>query len=841
MKLKVISAILLLICQLLQAQAETAGKASPTQYNAPLLEQAYIAMQRQQWDKAQEALRLYQNGVKFQKQKWLQAQALLIRVALNRDSFKEAESLISDAEEFAPRASKSSEELLLIKAEILEYHNKFLQAEKVYRQLRTSHPQSPALNAAWANNVIDRLLAGKSSDIGADNKLFNELLESYRKNEFNNQLVLMRLRQKQAILDSPDKTALDKMLRVQNWWTPENEFYVLVLSLKLRNDEIDNSYKFYLDNSSAFTYKSHPLCLTTVAELAGKLALNKLPEARAITDSLKKLIRDEDGLAAFKRLNNKILILENKLAEAQKLAGEFLKANPKAKFQKDIQTSLAEAWLAKNKFAEAQKHLKTATAIDDNSDDLRSRLQFVQASLFDNEGKHEKAAALFLRVGQTSKNKITVLKALLKSGVAFKEAKTYEKAEIALKSILDKGPSDYFDNGLFELIQCYRLWPKHEKAIEAINRLAREGKTPLLKKQALYLKGESFSALGKMTEAIEAYKEYIDIFKGPAEHARLRFKIYTIQYAKLNKTAEALKTLDEIISKDKTTDPQIYSQALHQKALIEQLRGEKRNSIKLWLQFLEFNGQHKHPLTDEVKLHLAAAYDNNEAAGSIYFELAQNGDKEVSKLALTKLLKLQSGVSRKSIDELILKLFAQNEHSWKASLLQPLMTWKLSGLEQKEKSEQTILLKSILIYLDANVPAGTAKNYWQGLCLYNLAQIEEENHKTHLEKAVRLLDDDKHSDSTLLKARCLTELQRSDDALQLYLQLCYKFTGESERDNYTNWQPSLQALQQAVKILIQNKQTSQALNLLARFEKIKLPAIQREIATLGLSFEEDKK
>ncbi|NQZ58709.1 MAG: hypothetical protein HRT88_14740, partial [Lentisphaeraceae bacterium] len=702
------------------------------------------------------------------------------------------------------------------------------------------HPHSSSLNAAWVNNIIDRLLAGKSKDIKADKRLFTELYSAYKKNEFNNALDNMRFTHKAAILNKPDKTTLENLAKLKNWWTPENEFLVLNLYLKLRVENIDQCYNFYLKNPNKFTYKSHPLCLSTLADLADRISPDKLTEAREITDSLKKLIRGKKDLSIYTRLNNNILILENKLSEAAKVAANFLENYPAAIHQKDIQTSLAEAWLDAEKFTECQKHLILANKLKTTTEDLRSRLQFVQASLFDHEGQHQKAAALYLRVGQTSKNKLTVLKSLLKSGIAFKQVKEYEKAELALKTILEKGRTDYFDNGLFELIHCYRLWQQQRKAIAAIDRLAKEGQNPRLKKQVLYIKGECYLALGEMNEAVAAYNEYINIYTNAAEHALLRYKIYRIQYSKLNKPDAAMKTLELIIDKDKTVDPQVYSDALHQKALMEKLRGQTRSSIKLWQQFLEFNSENTHALTAEVKLHLAAAYENAAAAGSYYFELANSSEAKTAKVALLKLLQLNSEADQQKIDELIITLFEKNDPAWKLALLNPLMNWKVKRLTQLKESEKNIFLESLRVYLTNNVPSCADRNYWQGFILHQLAALNSAKAPAYLAKAVELIQTHNVT-STLLKARCLSQLQRLDDALLLYLNICYQFTGKIALDNYQNWDEPLLALKSAINILISTNKTKLALKLLARFEKIHIPAIQQQTAILSLSIKGDKK
>ena len=782
--------------------------------NSDLFNQGISLLEKRDYEKAKLTFKLYQKYVERDALKWLDAQLLLVRCNIETNNFLEANKQISEslkkAKQIIPN-NKILNKIDLLKAEIFETKNEFYKAEKIYRDIFTKN-KSSEVQIRLANNLIDRVLTGYSKKTQQDYDEIRRIVTSYEKSATRNPLELIRIKQKVSSYQMINKQTLENLEKLSTYWIRKDEFILFRIYLNNSLRKYNDAFKLWSANHDIISLKTHPLSVPTLVNLSRHFLKSNLDNSVKINKTLQVLVRDEREKSLVNEVIIEQLIHQKKVAEALSLFEDFIKNSPKAHNRNAVLVSLSEAFLEQGDYKTSKKLID---GIPDHSilnAENKSRSVYIQASLLQATGKDLDAAVLFLRVGQTASNPQIALKSLFMAGRSFYEANQCNRAVIAFKMLLERKRNSFTDEALYYLSRSHAQCKNYKEALAVIDQIVIMGKNPDLKKKALFEKGDYYRKAGDINKAIESYNDYTVVYTDDSRNAAIWLEIYKIHRSKKD-LVNSEKMLSKIISKSSKNSPEIYSGALHQQALIHQFKGENRKSISLWQSFLEFNQKVPTPLTDEVKLMLAAAYQNSEvlnldAATSIYLEVIQNSKLGSSRnIAAYNLLKMTDSNS-KSLIETLSKVFDLNTrlNNDCTDLLLELALKKPNNIKNKT---------SLFI---SKIKNQELKAYWEGRVhfedkKYNetITSLKPVKSKTYLNR--------KH---LLLKDAYLT-LKKPQDALTSCLEIIYSFSANLSQNKYSTWQDIENAAVSATKILKSMGHTDQALKIKERILQSSIP------------------
>ena len=805
---------------------------------AELLNNAQNLIQQRDYEKAQLTVKLYQKYVEKNYQKWLKAQLLLIRCNIEMNNYLEAENHTVKAEKLIEEQklvnSETDIELQLLKAEQLEIKNSFHKAAEIYKNLLQS-PNSADSIVKLANNLIDRIISGHSKNTQDDYEELRKIVADYEQNKSRNPLELIRIKQKINAYRMINEETLKELEKLSDYWIQKDEYtlFKIYLNSMLRNYK--QAYEIWLANKDIFTLKTHPLTIPAFTSLSRHFIDTDLLKSKSINQTLSALIRDNRDRSNVTSIIVDQLIAEKKPGEALVFYQEFAKVYKDAPDLNDMLVSLSEAFLSVEDFKTSERLLKKIDVKSLNDPELKSRKIFIEASLLQSGGKDEDAAVLFLRVGQTAASPQTALKSLFMAGKSFYKAKQCNRAVIAFKSLLEKPRNEFSDEAMYFLSLSHAQCKEYNQALEVIERMVITGKSPEFKKMALFNKGSYLLKAGSTEKAIEAYNDYTVVYTNDSRNASIWYKIYGI-YKAGNKLQKAGEMLAKIISGSRQTSPEVYSDALHQQAILSQLKGDTREAIKLWQSYLEFNQKTPTNIHDEVKLMLAAAYQNSDsldlaAARSIYSEILTNSNIETTReIAAYNLINLIDESTKNSSEYLSIMLNAQLTFSEKTSNL--ILKKALSSSEFEKNG-----LKEKVIQYTKKLKLEDQKLYWQ-------AGIELKKSPSDFTKAEAVLAEIDSDNYYLMKLFLERDYHYSgknpEKALAPSLEVIYRFSSSLGENNYFDWDELTRSAIISVTILKKTNMLEQALKIRDRINQSKIPNSAGIVAEIDKIIKEAK-
>lgn len=788
---------------------------------AELLNNAQNLIQQRDYEKAQLTIKLYQKYVEKNHQKWLNAQLLLIRCNIELNNYIEADTLTKRAEKLIEEKklenSTTDVELQLLKAEQLEIKNSFHKAAEIYKKL-LQKPNSSDSIVKLANNLIDRIISGHSKNTQDDYEELRKIVSDYEQNQSRNPLELIRLKQKINAYRMINEETLKELEKLSDYWIQKDEYtlFKIYLNSMLRNYK--QAYEIWLANKDIFTLKTHPLTIPALTSLSRHFLDTDLLKSKSINQSLSALIRDNRDRSNVTSVIVDQLIAEKKPGEALVFYEEFSRVYKNAPDLNSMLVSLSEAFLDIEDFKTSESLLKKIDVKSLKDPELKSRKIFIEASLLQTAGKDEEAAVLFLRVGQTVGSPQTALKSLFMAGKSFYKAKQCNRAIIAFKSLLEKPRNKFSDEAMYFLSLSHAQCKEYKQALEIVDKMVITGKSPEFKKMALYDKGSYLLKAGSTEKAIEAYNDYTVVYTNDSRNASIWYKIYGI-YKSANNLEKAGEMLAKIISGSSQSSPEVYSDALHQLAILSKLKGDTRESIKLWQTYLEFNQKTPTEIHDEVKLMLAAAYQNSDsldltAARSIYSEILTNSTKDTTReIAAYNLINLVDESTKNSGEYLGLMLNSQKTFTEKTSNL---ILKKASTSSEFEKNE---FKEKIIQYID-KLKKEDQKLYWQ-------AYLEFKKNPQDTSKADAILEkidsDEYYLMKLLLERDFYYSGKNPEKALSPSLEIIYRFSSSLGENSYFDWDELTKSAIISVTILKKTNMMEQAVKIRDRINQSKIP------------------
>ena len=790
--------------------------------SAGLYKQAEKLVNQRDFEKAKLTLKLYQKYEEKNILNWLKAQNLIIKSEIELNNFNIAENLIKAAKSKLnqlPQANKTlSKKILLHEAELFEIKNEFLKAEAIYRKVIKTEI-NPDAQIRLAHNLIDRVLSSRTKQAQKDYEELRAIVSNYEKNPKRNPLELIRIKQKLNSYQMVNKETLANLQKLETYWLKKDEFTVFKIYLNnvLRNYE--ESYKIWNENKNIISLKSHPLSVPVLVSLS-KHFLNKKPKrSKDILKSLPLLVRDKTEKNLVELLTIEQLLIEKKIAEAMEVYQSSIKSNPKGSKRSEMEIKLAEAYLGMKEFKTCRALLKELNAKKIIDSELKSRKLFIDASLLQADGKAKEAAALFLRVGQTATNAQTALKSLFMAGKSFYTANQCNRAIIAFKILLEKKRNQFTDEALYYLSLSHAQCKDFPKALSTIDQLILTGKNPDLKKKALFEKGDYWVMAGNSAKAIEAYNDFTVVYTNDSRNAAIWYKIYKI-HLKQKELPKSEKILERIIAKSSSNAPQVYSQALHQKALIHQLKGENRESISLWQKYLEFNQEVNTKSKDEIKLMLAAAHQNSEslnlaAAIGIYEEIIDKSkDEKIKAIALQNLLRITAKDPQSYLTSLKKLLVSKKKFTSEIIILLCEQSVKVKGLSKEcESFISAIKDKDLRQFLAAK--------------LLFMAKTKESSSKA-LELLKSIKGESYSLKKLILKRDLYLILENKELALNTNLEIIYFLSAKKAWNQSREWTEINDSGLMAVQQLIEFNRIDQANKVYKRLSSTKFP-VSKEV------------
>lgn len=611
-----------------------------------LLEQSRLLVEQNDLEKAKLSLSLYQKYVENNAVKWLEAQMLLIEVAFEEKNSAEAKNLIVAAEQKINvnklTTSIQSKQLKLLESDYYLFKNDFKKSNEILQGLITKYNYEVA-HTRIINNLIDEGILNACYGLKIDLTTIDKRINTYEKSPDKNPLELIRIKNKFNILKTPNKETLGSIQQSSEYWIQKDEIIVLEIYLLLASNNTKSAYEIWQDQKDILNIKSHPATVKVISILANSFVSKQAQKSFELSKFARLLVRDSRDLGAVVEIQTSLFIAENKTAEALGTVETYLKTTPKAQNADLLRIMICEQLIKDNDLQQCVRVFRLVNRDNITTPALKSRATFIEAVILQRNGKEKDAAALFLRVGQMAKDPQLIISSLYQAGISFENANQHQEAIIAFKQLISKPRHKLTDSSFHKLYNSQTLAGDFAGALSSIESILKQGRTPELKKDALFDKGHILLKSGKTSEAITAFQDFAVVYPQDSKSAQLLFEVYNIQKSKLKELASAGKTLEKIIEKTSEIAPSTYSLALHHRALLYHLNGNTRKSIELWQKYLEFNQKLPHPLIDEVKLHLAAAYQNSSefsstAAGSIYADIISNSsDKATVELALVNL------------------------------------------------------------------------------------------------------------------------------------------------------------------------------------------------------------
>ncbi|MCM8541152.1 MAG: tetratricopeptide repeat protein [Lentisphaeraceae bacterium] len=784
-----------------------------------LLKQGNQLLEKRDFEKAKLTYKLYQKYVEKNTVKWLDAQLLLIRCNIETNNFIEADRLLLEASKKAaasnPNNKNINNKIDLLKAEIFEIRNEFYKAEELYRQLISTN-NSAEVQIRLANNLIDRVLTGYSKSTQKDYDELRNIVGSYEKNDSRNPLELIRIKQKVSSYQMINKQTLANLEKLNSYWIRKDEFILFKIYLNNALRKYNDAYKVWSENHDIISLKTHPLSVPTLVNLSRHFLETKLENSVEINKTLQVLIRDEKEKSLVNEIIIEQLIEQKKTQEALSLYQDFIKNTPTAHNKNAIIVSLSEAFLDIHDYKTC---LSLMNSIPDDSvlsAENKSRKVYIEASLLQADGKDLDAAVLFLRVGQTASNPQIALKSLFLAGKSFYGANQCNRAVIAFKILLEKRRNSFTDEAMYYLSRSHAQCKNYKEALAVIDRIVIVGKNPDLKKNALFEKGDYYLKSGDVNKAIESYNDYTVVYTDDSRNAAIWMKIYNI-HRNLKDLDSSEKILSQIIEKSSKSSPEIYSSALHQKALIHQLKGENRKSISLWQAFLEFNQKVPNKLSDDVKIMLAAAYQNSEvlnldAAKSIYLEIIENSKMDSARnIAIYNLINMTESNSQ-ALPEILSKVLTLKSPLGEDAAHQCLEAAfkKLADSPKKFKSQVNSFISKI--------KNPELQAYWKSRMHFRNKKYSEAL------KSLNLISTKKYLNrKSLLQKKTYLALNKPKEALAPCLEIIYSFSADLSQNKYSNWEDLENAALTAARILKSMGQTQQILKIKERIVLSKIP------------------
>ena len=849
MKLIYLSFFCLLLAYPGYAQLVLPDKAPVAETVAPglkLWNQAKSFIEQQEYQKARQYLRSYQLEVNNTPELWLQAEVLLVGITIRENNIDSASEALDKAQKKVLKnkllGKPVQRDLQMLRCEILEVSNQFIKAQKIYQTLISEYDLLKA-KIALANNISDNLLAKKSLSPPQDLMIVEKILENYEKNVDRDSLELIRVKTKISIFKQINKESLNELQKLNQSWVRKGEFAILSIYVALAQKNYIQAQQLWKNKQTLITRKSHPLSVSTLAKLSRFYWSRDKAVSTALNKTLPLLIRD----AKDEQIQQVLLTeqaLQNKNTDKATVHIDIIKNKfPKTLKLPSLQIQLAELLLNVQKFEEVKNALANIAKLDDP--DLQSRLDFLGASLLVTEKNDKGAAELFLKAAQVSKNEILIRRSLFLAGDLFQKTDNVQSAIKVLLALSNKSRHEYTDQSLFKLAVVYSKAKLYAEALTATKRLLKEGQEPKLKLEALYNKGDYELAAAKVDEAIRSYEQFALTYPKDQRSPLLLTKVYHLHRTKNKNLPKAVATLDKIIAQYRDTAPQTYSMALNQKAMILNLLGKPRESIKLCLVFLEFNEKIRSIKNDEVKLLLASAYQNSDELESsttvpIYNDLIANSKyPSIAKTAIHALLAIpnKDAGTEAGLDQL---LKTQSPLLDKQTTNQ-VMNWKKLKLSQTVAAQKLIYLDK-LVTQSKNLTPKSLQKYWTATFLYEKSLLlPKEQQITLLKTALATNAGNKDNGALILNKDLLIALDRPDEALLNCLNVLYPYTVQMESDNYADWQHFHKACQSAGEILISQGRMKEAAKILARLKAAALPGSEKIILALTSQMEKKVK
>ena len=799
-----------------------------------LFQQSKVLIEQRDLDKAKLSLNLYQKYVAEMPVKWLKAQTELIKIAFEENQTALASNLFSIADQVIRKhkleKNRISQELSLLKSNFYANQNNFEKSNKILESLIERYDDAQAENLLL-NNLLDKaikdkLLLDKTPDISE----LSEKVTVYESGLLRNPIDVLRLKNKLNILKQSAENSLEIFKNLADLWIPKDEYLMLLIHL---NTEAGNDVKalsIWEENKEVISIKTFAGSVAIITELAAKISQYKPGQSKQLLKASQHLIRNEEDRARVIENEIEILIDEKKLDDAITTVEDFLSNNPESYNAAFLRASLCLALIDKNDLSKT-KEIFSKINKNTKASELKSKLIFIEANILNSNGSEKEAAALFLRVGQTSKDKKIVSNSLYKAGLTFEKLKQYDKAAIAFKQLIAKKRNPLTDATYKRLYKVQVRNKKFKEALTTIDAILNKSASPTLKEDALYDKGYIFMRIGDTKNAIKSFNDFAVVYPKNIRSSKLLFEIYKIQKESLKNLEQASETLNNIINTSKDVSPDIYARSLHHRALLHLLNGETRLSISLWQKYLEFTRTLQHPLTDEVKLQLAAAYQNSTeyndtAALSIFADIAATTkDEDYRRTAIENLAFMKKG--DEIFKEAVNKLFI-NSGSLSEKSLDFIFTWmhELDGEKDKE------LIKDLTSQLLKSTSAKKSMEpFWQAQLYYFKSRIASEPQKASdgLKMALNLLDKSSLpaiSKSTL-KIKILEALKYETSLLDEYLNVIYYFQNNLAKDNYADWQLYYNACFKAISLLKTKNQIARISSLRQRLVDSKLPGHEK--------------
>jgi hypothetical protein len=805
-----------------------------------LYQNAELLINKKEYDKARLAISLYQEYYKEDKNKWLKAQIRLIEIEAASRNYLKANELVNAAETLiktgVSATNQNLKDLDIAKAKIALSRNDFEESDKILTNA-INILNSKRATSELINSKIDRLFIypGTSDEIKIDN--IHTSIAQYENSRDKNPYEIVRIKNKMLALLAKNKEDLNSFNLSQEIWIPRDEFEVFKIYILTNTGNSKAAYESFNASKEQIVKSTNPATVAILCKLAMDLLEKKNPTgARALLDYCKTLTRSDYDLLLTATVDVKILILEKKLAEALDVINIVDQSANNKPYSNAIKLNLCDAFIKQKDFKECQKLFARVTKDQLTKNDDISLYAYINGSILLDEGKGKLAAEQFLRAGQTSTKEPMIIDTLYLAGIAFTQAKENKNAIISFSELTSKNRHKYTDRAYLQLYRLLAEEGDYKKSLKSIDTIVSQGRDPAIKEQALMEKGDILHKAGMVKEALKAYDDFAVIYANNKKSDELLFKSYNIHRRQLNDMAGASRTLDKLIEKTKGTSPEIYSLALHHRALVYQMEDNSRESINLWLKYLEFNEAAPQKSSEEVKLQLAAAYQNTEnlnnaAAASLYADLIATSSNvniiETSIINLFEIEKNDSPLTKAAIG----KLFERDIKLTSLSL-NKVMNWQLSRIVELNEQEKNNYIGALQNYINRNFDS---EHYWRSYLLFQKAKLtSEEGRAVLLNSAITELAKVANRTTREGLLEYEVELLRGDKekALLACLDAIYIFQASIASDNYNDWQLYHQAVLNACQMLKQLNRQNEVTLLLSRIAKTNLPETDKLLSTI---------
>jgi TolA-binding protein len=804
-----------------------------------LLVQSRLLIEQKDYDKAKLSLNLHNKYVENEPKKWLAGQHLLIQIALDNNNLTEVQALLKESDDIIAsnklNQAKQAREIALQKADFYLLQNRFIESNKTLGKL-ISEFSSHRAQEKLINNKIDEALILKLKGESPKQNTLDKLVAEYETNPRRNPLELIRLKNKLAVVFNNDKSELDSFLKLQNYWIQKDEFLILKIHLLNEAGKAIEAYKAWQSEKAILSLKSHPATIHILSNLIDTTSIQQGNETQQLLDFSRTLVRNNTDLDRLTQSELKWLIKQKKIPEALATIESYLTKFPKAQNKDKLRLSICEALIIKEDFKQAMKIFQLIDKTKLSSGLWRNRAHFTEATLLQNSGQQKEAAALFLRVGQTAKDKELSINSLFKAAQLFSQIENHKSAVLAYTLLISKPRHLYTDKSYSELYRALEKQLKYKDALSIINDFIIKGEDPTLKENALYDKGHILLKSGDLQNAIKTFQDFAVIYPKKSRSAALLFEVYNIQKRKLKDFKKATTTLDTIIAKAKDTAPDTYSLALHHRALLYQIDNLPRKSIELWQTCLDFNQKRNFYLIDEIKLQLAAVYQNSNeldssAAANIYADIiTHTTTTHITELALANLhhLKDSAEATEKATIQLLNK-----KGPLSVKTLELIVNWIMKQDLNKNKALLIRLHKQLQRALELQTKIDP---YWQAKgSLLEAALSEDKEKRTEiLKKALSEVSASQLSsiEKKLLTVEIYLSLGASEEALATYIDLIYEYQYKIANDNYIDWRPYHLSCTRAAQLLKAQKRVKEINALKQRITKAALPGYQETLVAI---------